>query len=119
MRVVVQRASQAQVKVNGVSNGSIGRGLVVLVGIEDADTEADEGHRRLGMAGSVDWGLHRGWAGFWPVQYFGGLPIFKKGAAACTDWNATLDWDASAALSPAELEHVARHGLSRFGCEEQ
>ena len=42
-----------------------------------------------------------------------------KGAAACTDWNATLDWDASAALSPAELEHVARHGLSRFGCEEQ
>ena len=89
-----------------------------LVG-QDADADADEGHRRLGMAGSVDWGLHRGWAGFWPVQYFGGLPIFKKGAAACTDWNATLDWDASAALSPAELEHVARHGLSRFGCEEQ
>ena len=27
--------------------------------------------------------------------------------------------DASAALSPAELEHVARHGLSRFGCEGQ
>ena len=71
------------------------------------------------MAGSVDWGLHRGWAGFWPVQYFGGLPLFKKGAAACKDWNATLKWDASAALSPAELEHVARHGLSRFGCEGQ
>ena len=34
-------------------------------------------------------------------------------------WNATLKWDASAALSPAELEHVARHGLSRFGCEGQ
>ena len=41
MRVVVQRASQAQVSVNGVPNGSIGHGLVVLVGIEDADTEAD------------------------------------------------------------------------------
>ena len=41
MRVVVQRASQAQVKVNGVSSGSIAHGLVVLVGIEDADTEAD------------------------------------------------------------------------------
>ena len=41
MRVVVQRASQAQVNVNGVPNGSIGHGLVVLVGIEDADTEAD------------------------------------------------------------------------------
>ena len=26
---------------NGVPNGSIGHGLVVLVGIEDADTEAD------------------------------------------------------------------------------
>ena len=41
MRVVVQRASQAQVNVNGVPNGSIGHGLLVLVGIEDADTEAD------------------------------------------------------------------------------
>ena len=41
MRVVVQRVSQAQVKVNGVSNGSIGCGLLVLVGIENADTEAD------------------------------------------------------------------------------
>jgi D-tyrosyl-tRNA(Tyr) deacylase len=41
MRVVVQRASQAQVKVNGVPYGDIQRGLVVLVGIEDADTEAD------------------------------------------------------------------------------
>lgn len=41
MRVVVQRASQAQVNVNGVPKGSIGHGLVVLVGIEDADTEAD------------------------------------------------------------------------------
>ena len=35
MRVVVQRASQAQVNVNGVPNGSIGHGLVVLVGIEN------------------------------------------------------------------------------------
>lgn len=41
MRVVVQRASQAQVKVNGVPYGDIQRGLVVLVGIENADTEAD------------------------------------------------------------------------------
>jgi D-tyrosyl-tRNA(Tyr) deacylase len=41
MRVVVQRASQAQVKVNGVPYGDIQRGLVVLVGIEDADTTAD------------------------------------------------------------------------------
>lgn len=41
MRVVVQRVSQAQVNVNGVPNGSIGRGLVVLVGIENADSEAD------------------------------------------------------------------------------
>ena len=92
-----------------------GRALAAV----DDDADADEGHRRLGMAGSLDWGLHRGWAGFWPVQYFGGLPLFENGAAACADWNATLDWDASAALSPAALEHVARHGLSRFGCEQQ
>ena len=74
------------------------------------------------MAGGPDWFHYRGWAGFWPVQYFGGLPDFRgrgftRYRAACADWNLTLPWDASAAFSPAELDRVARHGLSRFGCD--
>lgn len=38
MRVVVQRVSESNVKVNGEKIGSIGRGLMLLVGIHEDDT---------------------------------------------------------------------------------
>lgn len=41
MRVVVQKVSEAKVTVNGKLVSSIGKGLLVLLGIEDADTEDD------------------------------------------------------------------------------
>lgn len=41
MRVIIQRVSQANVKVNGERIGSIGWGLMVLLGVEDSDTEED------------------------------------------------------------------------------
>ena len=41
MRVVIQRVSQASVTVNGNTIGSINQGLLVLIGIEDADTQED------------------------------------------------------------------------------
>ena len=41
MRVVIQRVSKAEVKVNGAVKGSCKLGLLVLVGIEDADAEED------------------------------------------------------------------------------
>lgn len=41
MRVVIQRAKQASVTANGELTANIKSGLVVLVGIEDADTEDD------------------------------------------------------------------------------
>src|SRR5215211_2910752 len=41
MRVVIQRVSRASVEVNGKLTGQIGRGLLVLLGIEDADTDED------------------------------------------------------------------------------
>lgn len=41
MRVVIQRVSEASVTVDGQVTGSVGRGLLVLLGIEDADTEED------------------------------------------------------------------------------
>jgi D-aminoacyl-tRNA deacylase len=40
VRVVVQRASRAAVRVDGQTVGSIGRGFVVLAGFAAADTEA-------------------------------------------------------------------------------
>jgi D-aminoacyl-tRNA deacylase len=41
MRAVIQRVTQASVTINGQIKSSIGSGLLVLVGIEDADTEED------------------------------------------------------------------------------
>lgn len=41
MRVVIQRVSEASVGVDGSTVSAIGRGLLVLVGIEEADTASD------------------------------------------------------------------------------
>jgi D-tyrosyl-tRNA(Tyr) deacylase len=41
MRVVIQRVSQASVTVDGNITGSIGNGLLVLAGFEEADGEED------------------------------------------------------------------------------
>lgn len=41
MRVVIQRVLSAQVSVDGVETSSMGRGLLVLLGIESGDGEED------------------------------------------------------------------------------
>ena len=41
MRVVIQRVSEATVKIDGEITGSIQKGLLVLIGIEDIDTIDD------------------------------------------------------------------------------
>lgn len=41
MRIVIQRVKRASVSVNGSAVSSIGEGLLILLGIETADTEED------------------------------------------------------------------------------
>jgi D-tyrosyl-tRNA(Tyr) deacylase len=41
MRAVVQRVSAADVKIDNESNGMIGKGLLVLLGVSQDDTEQD------------------------------------------------------------------------------
>ena len=41
MRTVIQRVSEASVTIDGAAVGRIGRGLLVLVGVEAGDTPAD------------------------------------------------------------------------------
>lgn len=41
MRAVIQRVTEASVRVNGNFTGAIGKGLLILVGIEDTDTQED------------------------------------------------------------------------------
>ena len=41
MRLVIQRVTHASVTIEDVLKSKIGKGLLILVGIEDADTDAD------------------------------------------------------------------------------
>ncbi|MEE1090961.1 MAG: D-aminoacyl-tRNA deacylase [Paludibacteraceae bacterium] len=41
MRLVIQRVTHASVTIEGVLKSKIEKGLLILVGIEDADTDAD------------------------------------------------------------------------------
>lgn len=41
MRIVIQRVSKASVTIGGKEKSSIGKGMLILVGIEDADTDED------------------------------------------------------------------------------
>ena len=41
MRVVVQRCSRAEVRIDGATVGKIGQGYMLLVGISESDTEAE------------------------------------------------------------------------------
>ncbi len=41
MRIVIQRVSEAAVRIDGEIAGQIGQGLMILLGIEDADCEKD------------------------------------------------------------------------------
>ena len=41
MRLVIQRVTHASVTIEGALKSKIGNGLLILVGIEDADTDAD------------------------------------------------------------------------------
>ncbi|MDR0370977.1 MAG: D-tyrosyl-tRNA(Tyr) deacylase [Prevotellaceae bacterium] len=41
MRALIQRVSQSSVTVNNTLHSKIGKGLLILLGIEDADTDAD------------------------------------------------------------------------------
>ena len=41
MRIVIQRVAHASVTINGACTASIGKGMLVLVGIENADSQED------------------------------------------------------------------------------
>ena len=51
MRVVAQRVSSASVSVNGEPTGSIGRGLLILLGVAAADDESSADYLVAKLAG--------------------------------------------------------------------
>ncbi len=51
MRAVLQRVSEAEVRVSGESVGKIGKGLLVFLGVEKDDSEADASYLAEKTAG--------------------------------------------------------------------
>ncbi|RRJ67080.1 D-tyrosyl-tRNA(Tyr) deacylase [Paenibacillus oralis] len=51
MKIVAQRCRQARVTVEGETTGSIGRGLMLLVGVTHGDTERDAAYLAEKIAG--------------------------------------------------------------------
>ncbi|RYD53010.1 MAG: D-tyrosyl-tRNA(Tyr) deacylase [Sphingobacteriales bacterium] len=49
MRLVIQRVSEASVQIGGAVHAAIGKGLLILIGIHESDTEADA----IWLAGKV------------------------------------------------------------------
>lgn len=41
MRAVIQRVSNAKVEIDGIVTGAVNRGLLILIGIEEADIQED------------------------------------------------------------------------------
>ena len=62
MRAVVQRVTSASVTVAGEVIGTIDRGLVVLLGVAQSDTEADANYLADKIVG-LRTGEDRSWAG--------------------------------------------------------
>ena len=48
MRIIIQRVSRASVSIDSNVKSQIGKGLLILVGVEESDTQAD-----------VDWLTHK------------------------------------------------------------
>ena len=50
MRAIIQRVSQASVRIKGDLSGQIGPGLLILLGIVDGDTEEDDDFHDFNMS---------------------------------------------------------------------
>lgn len=119
MRAVIQRVSEASVKADGRLTGSIGRGLVVLVGIADGDTAADAAwligkivQQRIFAddAGRMNLAVADAGGGVLVVSQFTLLASTRKGTRP--SWHRAAGPDAAAPL----YEDFLRQMEAALGC---
>ena len=118
MKLVIQRVSRAEVRVGGLSVGAIGRGLLVLVGLERADGEAElekAAHRIATLrifeddSGKMNVGLDQIEGGVLLVSQFTLAGSIRKGRRPSFD-NAMLGGDAEP-LFERLVEFVREQGI--------
>lgn len=118
MKLVIQRVSRAEVRVGGSSVGAIGRGLLVLVGLERADGEAEleKAARRIATlrifeddSGKMNVGLDQIEGGVLLVSQFTLAGSIRKGRRPSFD-NAMPGGDAEP-LFGRLVELVRGHGI--------
>jgi len=111
MRAVVQRVSRAEVRVSGRIVGKIARGLVVLLGVADGDSEADAAHlvdRIIGMrvfaddAGKMNCSLAQA----------GGAILVVSQFTLLADTNSGRRPSFTRAAAPDEARRLYQHFLS-------
>ncbi len=132
MRIVIQRAARASVSITGEKVASIGRGLMVLVGVEEGDTEADArwlAAKTLGLrvfddeAGVMNLSVEQTHGGILAVSQFtltastrkGNRPSYIRAAGHAT---ATALYDLYCSLL-AQSTEIAGVGRGVFGADMQ
>jgi len=102
MRIVIQRVSRAAVSIGGKTKSSIGRGYMILLGIEESDTAAD-----------ADWLVHKvvGLRVFDDDQGVMNLPITAVGGEVLVVSQFTLFASYKKGNRPSWLR-AARHEIS-------
>jgi D-tyrosyl-tRNA(Tyr) deacylase len=128
MRLVIQRVSRAAVRVEGETVGEIGRGLLVLAGIEKGDGAAQAGaaaEKLAGLrifedeAGKMNLDLAAVGGGVLVVSQFTLLGSVAKGRRPSFDRAAPPD--EARPLVDRLVEELARRGLpvatGRFGAK--
>lgn len=78
MRAVLQRVTEARVEVAGETVGQIGRGLLVLLGVEEADSEADAEYLARKITGLRIFQDNEGRMNLSVEQVFGALLVVSQ-----------------------------------------
>jgi D-tyrosyl-tRNA(Tyr) deacylase len=111
MRAVVQRVSRAEVRIDGRSVGKIARGLVVLLGVANGDSEADAAHlvdRIIGMRIFAD---EAGKMNLSIAQVEGALLVVSQ-FALLADTSSGRRPSFTKATAPDEARRLYQHFLS-------
>jgi D-tyrosyl-tRNA(Tyr) deacylase len=118
MKLVIQRVSRAVVRVDGETIGAIGKGLLVLVGLEknDGDPEIEKGARRLATLrvfedrdGKMNRGLDEIGGEVLAVSQFTLAGSIRKGRRPSFD--GAMSGAAAEPLFDRFVELVRRHGI--------